>query len=111
MKKTDIKLQQYSFSFIAAITQSKLLATEIIEGAYDATLFEDVVFKMLSSIRSDPQTKHHSVLLFMDNAPFHQHSRVRDACRHLKVNLLYNAPYSPWLNPIELLFSIVKRRL
>jgi hypothetical protein len=61
-------------SFIAAITQNKLLATEIIEGAYDSTLFEDVLFKMLSHIRTDPQTSHQSVLLFMDNASFHQHS-------------------------------------
>ena len=45
-------------SFIAAITQTKLLCTEIIEGAYDATLFEDVVFKMLESIRTDPETSH-----------------------------------------------------
>jgi hypothetical protein len=41
-------------SFIAAITQNKLLATEIIEGAYDSTLFEDVLFKMLENIRTDP---------------------------------------------------------
>jgi hypothetical protein len=63
----------------------------VIEGAYDVTLFEDVVFKMLNSIRTDSQTRHQSVLLFMDNASFHQHSRVKEVCRKMKVNLLYNA--------------------
>jgi transposase len=29
----------------------------------------------------------------------------------MKVNVLYNAQYSPWLNPVELLFGLVKRRL
>lgn len=74
MQKKKIKEQQYSMSFIAAITMNKLLCTEIIEGAYDTTLFEDVIFKMLDSIRKDPQTCKQNVLLFMDNASFHKHA-------------------------------------
>jgi hypothetical protein len=53
MKKSEVKKQIYSMSFIAAITQKQLLCSEIVEGAYDSTLFEDMLFRMLSHIRSD----------------------------------------------------------
>jgi hypothetical protein len=54
-------------SFIAAITQDRLLCSEVIEGAYDATLFEEVLFKMLTHVRSDPLLQRRNVVLFMDN--------------------------------------------
>lgn len=98
-------------SFIAAITRDKLLCTEIIEGAYDATLFEEVMHKMLSHIRSDPLTRDKTVIVFMDNAIFHHHSAVLQLCQQYKVNVLFNAAYSPWLNPIEMLFAKVKKTL
>ncbi len=53
-KRGIVKKQVYSMSFIAAITQDRLLCSEVIEGAYDATLFEEVLFKMLTHVRSDP---------------------------------------------------------
>jgi transposase len=111
MQKNPEKKQQYSMSFIAAITQDKLACSQIIEGAYDATLFEDVLFQMLSKFRSDEHTKDKAIVLFMDNATFHHHSRVLELCQTMKVNVLFNAEYSPWLNPIELLFGYVKRSL
>ena len=98
-------------SFIAAITQDKLLCTEIVEGGYDATLFEDTLYQMLMHIRQDQQTSSKNIVLFMDNAIIHHHSQVLTLCRQMKVNVLFNAQYSPWLNPVEQLFGYVKRKL
>jgi len=47
----------------------------------------------------------------MDNAVIHRHSSVLQTCRKMKVNVLFNAEYSPWLNPIEQLFGLVKKAL
>jgi transposase len=47
----------------------------------------------------------------MDNAVIHKHSAVLDTIRHFKVNVLFNAEYSPWLNPIEKLFNYIKKSL
>jgi transposase len=47
----------------------------------------------------------------MDNAVIHRHSAVLDTCTRLKVNVLYNAEYSPWLNPVEQLFGYVKGQM
>ncbi len=47
----------------------------------------------------------------MDNAVIHKHSVVMETARRMKVNVLFNAEYSPWLNPIEQLFGHVKKKL
>ena len=47
----------------------------------------------------------------MDNAVIHKHSLVLETARNLKVNVLFNAEYSPWLNPVEQLFSHLKKQI
>jgi transposase len=111
IRKQEGKRQQYSMSFIAAITQHEVIGSQIIEGAFDATLFEAFVFKLLNQIRSDPKTATRTAILFMDNAVVHRHSSVLETCRRLKVNVIFNAEYSPWLNPVEQLFGYVKGQL
>ena len=34
---------------------------------------------------------------------------VLETARRMKVNVLFSAPYSPWLNPIEGLFNYLKK--
>lgn len=67
-------------SLIAAITRDKLLCSQVIEGAFDATLFEEFLFQMLFHIRSDKDTAMKTVVLFMDNATIHHHSEVLKLC-------------------------------
>lgn len=80
MRKSDVKKQQYSMSLIAAITRDKLLCTQVLEGAFDATLFEEVVYQMLVHVRTDQDTANKTVVLFMDNASIHHHSEVLKLC-------------------------------
>jgi transposase len=47
----------------------------------------------------------------LDNAVIHHHSAVLETARLFKVNVLFNAQYSPWLNPVEQLFGMMKRHL
>jgi transposase len=51
------------------------------------------------------------VVLFMDNAIIHKYSEVLETARKMKVHVLFNAEYSPWLNPVEQLFSHIKANL
>ena len=83
----------------------------MIEGAYDATLYEEVLYQMLFRLRSERSTEKKTIVLLMDNAKFHHHSKVLETCRMLKVNVLFNAEYSPWLNPIENFFGHVKKQV
>jgi transposase len=47
----------------------------------------------------------------MDNVPFHHSGRVLETARMMKANVLFNAEYSPFLNPIEQLFRVLKNKL
>jgi len=47
----------------------------------------------------------------MDNAIIHKYSQVLETARKMKVHVLFNAEYSPWLNPVEMLFSYIKKHL
>ena len=109
--KNENKRQIYSLSLIAAISQDKLISSQIIEGAVDSTLFESFIYNTLRSIRTDKDLCKKKVVLLMDNAAIHKFSEVLETARRFKVNVLYNAEYSPWLNPIEMLFSHIKRNL
>jgi transposase len=64
-------------------------------------IFENFVYQTLLSIRRDKRYSDKDVVVVMDNAVIHKHSQVLETCRKMKVNVLFNAEYSPWLNPIE----------
>ena len=66
---------------------------------------------MLVSISSNPQYKGRKVVMILDNARIHHHQFVLQATRRHSVNVCFLSPYSPWLNPVESLFGILKRRL
>jgi len=50
-------------------------------------------------------------VVFMDNASTHMSEEVEDAINDVGAVLIYGAPYSPHLNPIENYFSIYKAYL
>lgn len=48
-------------------------------------------------------------VLLLDNVRFHHSRAVRELAAEKGLCLLYVPPYSPWFNPIEYCFSVVKR--
>jgi transposase len=101
----------YSFSMIAALTQHCVLAAQITEGGTDAVVFDNFLHRLLTKLRTDKATKTKHVVVLMDNATIHKHSSIYETARKFKVNVLLNAQYSPWLNPVEQLFNHIKRAL
>ena len=65
---------------------------------------------MLVGMNNNPEYEGKNIILYLDNARIHSHSMVLETARRMKVNVLFNAPYSPWLNPIENLFNHLKKR-
>lgn len=47
-------------------------------------------------------------IVLLDNVAFHHSKIVRDYANSIEVELLFVPPYSPWFNPIEGVFSVVK---
>ncbi|KAI7944986.1 hypothetical protein MJO28_000038 [Puccinia striiformis f. sp. tritici] len=50
-------------------------------------------------------------VLVLDNAPIHHGGRIAEICEAARVLLVYLPPYSPDLNPIEKVFSVLKNQL
>ena len=88
-----------------------MISSQIIEGGVDSVLFENFIYETLRAVRTDPELSSKRMVLFMDNAVIHHHSLVLETARKMKVNVLFNAQYSPWLNPVEQLFRHLKRKL
>jgi hypothetical protein len=49
-------------------------------------------------------------VILLDNVSFHHSKIVKEYAAKSGIHLLYTPPYSPWFNPIEGIFSIVKRQ-
>ena len=81
------------------------------EGGTDAVVFENFLHRVLHKLRVDKETKSKQIVILMDNATIHKHESVYATVRRFKANVLLNAQYSPWLNPIEQLFNYIKRKL
>lgn len=56
------------------MSRTKIVSTQIIEGAVDSTLFDNFVYRTLHSVRSNNATANENVIVFMDNAVIHKHS-------------------------------------
>jgi transposase len=83
----------------------------LIEGGVDSTLFENFIYHTLHSIRTDSELASKKVVLLLDNARIHKSNQVLETARKMKVIVVFNAEYSPWLNPVEQFFGFLKSKL
>ena len=109
--KSNERFTDYSFSMIAAVTWDCVVGAQITEGGTDAVVFDNFLHRVLHKLRADKETKSKQIVILMDNASIHKHESVYETARRFKANILLNAQYSPWLNPIEQLFNHIKRQL
>jgi len=103
LTKTSAKTENYSV--VAAITKSKILGFQIFKGSVNATGFGAFVSSLL---KNNPEIlkKPSSYVFFMDNAKIHKAKILEPFFSNFYI--LYNAPYSPFLNPIEEFFGNLK---
>lgn len=94
-----------NYSCIVAMTTEKVIGIQIIEGSVKGT---DFGCFFLNLIRHNFAVERvlNEVIFFMDNARIHKCSDLEEFRSF--VNIQFNAPYSPFLNPIEELFSLAK---
>jgi hypothetical protein len=55
MKKMVSTKERYSVSMLAALSQDKVIATQILDGGINAIVFENFVYHTLMSVRADPE--------------------------------------------------------
>src|SRR3954468_16737248 len=89
-------------SFIACLSEDGMIAPYVLDGAVNAELFVAYVEQVLvPTLQLDD-------IVMMDNLPVHKVAAVRKAIEAAGAQLLFLPPYSPDLNPIEMVFAKMK---
>ena len=90
---------------VAAIRLGGMAAAATMACPMDGALFQTYLREaLLPTLRAGD-------VVVMDNLASHKHPRVRELIESAGAALLYLPPYSPDFNPIEMVWSKVKRLL
>lgn len=92
-------------TLIAALGKTGIRGSMVLDGAVNAEAFEVFVEKVLA-----PELKAGDVVV-LDNLSSHKRPRTRALIEATGAQLLYLPPYSPDLNPIEMVFAKIKQLL
>lgn len=92
-----------TMTFVAALRHDAITAPLVVDGPVNGDIFLAYVEQFLA-----PTLRPGDVVI-MDNLSSHRVKSVRKAIRKAKAHLLFLPPYSPDLNPIEQVFSKLKR--
>ena len=88
-------------SVLACVSADGLVATtEVVRGSFNSASFS--LFLQALPVPA-------GTVVLLDNVAFHHTRKVQEVARAKGLELLYVPPYSPWFNPIERCFSVVKR--
>lgn len=92
-------------TLIAALGVSGMRCSTVVDGAVNGDVFEAFVEQVLV-----PELRRGDVVV-MDNLSSHKRQRVRELIENAGARLVFLPPYSPDLNPIEMIFAKVKQLL
>jgi transposase len=92
-------------TLIAALDSNGVRCSTVVDGAVNGDVFEAFVKQVLL-----PQLTVGDVVI-LDNLSSHRRASIRTLIESAGAQLLFLPPYSPDLNPIELVFSKIKQLL
>ena len=92
-------------TLIAALGIDGVRCSAVIDGAVNAAAFEAFIDQVLT-----PQLKPGDVVI-LDNLSSHKGTRIRQLIEEAGARLEFLPPYSPDLNPIEMVFAKIKQAL
>ena len=94
-----------NFSCIVALSKEGVIGLQIFEGSVKSGDFGCFILNLIrNSVKIDFEVNNY--VFFLDNASIH-HAECLSNLKNY-INFRYNAPYSPFLNPIEECFGLVK---
>ena len=92
-------------TLIAALGVEGMRCSTVVDGAVNGDVFEAFVQQVLV-----PQLREGDGVV-MDNLPSHRRGRTRQLIEAAGAELRFLPPYSPDLNPIEMIFAKIKQLL
>lgn len=92
-------------TLIAALGLNGMRCSTVVDGAVNGDVFEAFAEQVLV-----PELRSGDVVI-MDNLSSHKRQRIRELIEAAGARLVFLPPYSPDLNPIELIFAKIKQSL
>ena len=92
-------------SFVAAKCGSTILAPMCFQGTCNTLLFERWIEQCLAPVLQPGQ------VVIMDNASFHKSQKSKELIESVGASILFLPPYSPDLNPIEIFWANLKKKV
>ncbi len=92
-------------TLIAALGIQGMRCSTVVDGAVNAEVFETFVGKVLV-----PELREGDVVV-LDNLSSHKGQRIQAIIEGAGATLMFLPPYSPDLNPIEMIFAKIKQLL
>lgn len=92
-------------TFLAGLRHDGITAPLVLDGPMNGPTFKAYVEQFLAPTLAPGD------VVIMDNLPAHKVTGVRQAIEEVGAKLMYLPPYSPDLNPIEMMFSKLKALL
>lgn len=89
-------------TFVAALRHDQLTAPLVVDGPMNGRLFVAYVRQVLVP------TLRPGDIVVMDNLSSHKRAGVREAIEQAMARVVYLPPYSPDLNPIEMVYAKLK---
>lgn len=101
--QTTTSQRHEKYSLLMAITNNRILSYQVHKGSINKNIYNDFIINLISLL--DSNNKYY---LMMDNVRFH-HNKILKEYMSSNINeIIYTPPYSPELNPVEMVFSIIK---
>lgn len=93
------------YSIIVTISSSKVISIKKQDKPFTKETFNKYIIESVIPVL-DPSVK----ALLMDNVAFHKNRQLQEELSNRGISCLFIPPYSPRCNPIEEVFSVMKRR-
>lgn len=94
-----------TLSLVMAVTNHNIISFSLQNGAFNSYSFFNFVKNLLDQILNDQK-----YVFIMDNVSFHKSKKIIDLVHSKGHRIVFIPPYSPQCNPIEEVFSELKRK-
>lgn len=108
---TRSKRKGQRLNLILAVSQFEVIAAEMHVGATNHLSIISFLDKVIPFLKQSSLRTGRKYFIFWDNAQFHLSLAVQAYLTYHSCLCLYNAPYSCFMNPVELVFNYVKQRV
>lgn len=101
-------------SIISAVRSNsayQFLCPLVFQGSCDRAMFTGWLSYLLENLAKNNQDQRKRHLLILDNASIHKNGDIEKLAKDFNCRIMYLPAYSPYLNPIEKAWSVLKSKV